>query len=649
MHVVPETDYWDDEEEIPPEVLIPNDREERSMSIGEGEEMGRVVVEALMNRFFEDPASVVKNKGKGRARTAGPSGSQKRGDAGDGEEQGRNKRMKVDWLDVNSRVKLRSKAYDKLCVHHLIQSFPDLSQTVIWQAIQAKQGFYAPAHFYLLELTQQPGVDKGNTSAKTKKAKRRRPRGTTKAKGKGKARAVQFEDEDNGEPVSVPPLNRIVEDQLGIDEYDELFEEERLWVTEEQARRDNNVAQQVNEEEYEHAGAKIECGCCFDEFPFDKMIQCPEAHLFCMSCITQLASTSIVTPMGPAAASSSSGSAVPALVVCPTIGDTPCNLPFTASELKRALPDTLYQKWERECQRREVDAAEVDGMEECPFCDWRCIMTLAFEEEKLFRCGNDDGGCGVVSCRKCQKPDHLPKSCDEVSEDRILDGRHVIEEAMSQALMRNCPKCKKAFIKENGCNKMTCPHCATISCYVCREVIQGYEHFSGHGPGQGRGNKCPLHDAPTGYNHEAEVERARQDAIREYKRNNPDASIEEINEGIIKGPEPARPAPGQNLFGLGGINFMGINPPGAAAYGHIGMQIQYPPPAVFGLPPPYIPPVPPPVPDAHGRFMQAHIRAHNAHMQQHHMLDQMAIRQQMVRLPPLPQNIPQRKRRTRRK
>ena len=27
------------------------------------------------------------------------------------------------------------------------------------------------------------------------------------------------------------------------------------------------------------------------------------------------------------------------------------------------------------------------------------------------------------------------------------------------------------------CNKMTCPTCRTLSCYVCRAVITGYEHF----------------------------------------------------------------------------------------------------------------------------------------------------------------------------
>ncbi|TFK63806.1 hypothetical protein BDN72DRAFT_775474 [Pluteus cervinus] len=265
--------------------------------------------------------------------------------------------------------------------------------------------------------------------------------------GKGKGSS---DDEDGDEPTSTPS------------QYDEVFEEERLWVVEEQARRNSQGRYEYdNEDQDEDGEAKVECGCCFDEFPFDAMVQCPEGHLFCMACITQLTSTSII----------------PDFIACPAIGVLACNLPFSASELKRALPGTLYEKWERECQRRAVDAAEVDEMEECPFCDWRCIMTLSFEEQKLFRCENDDGGCGVVSCRKCKKPDHLPDSCEEILENFKPDRRQLVEEAMSQALVRNCPKCKKPFIKELGCNKMPCPYCGTFSCYVCRQEINGYGHF----------------------------------------------------------------------------------------------------------------------------------------------------------------------------
>ena len=47
--------------------------------------------------------------------------------------------------------------------------------------------------------------------------------------------------------------------------------------------------------------------------------------------------------------------------------------------------------------------AGLIGLEECPFCEWKCVLEASSEEDKLFRCGNEEGGCGAVSCRGCKK------------------------------------------------------------------------------------------------------------------------------------------------------------------------------------------------------------------------------------------------------
>ena len=74
----------------------------------------------------------------------------------------------------------------------------------------------------------------------------------------------------------------------------------------------------------------------------------------------------------------------------------------------------------------------------------------------------------LISCRKCQKArscqatqlcvyltdlmqgDHLPKSCEEHAEDLKKNNIHRVEEAMSAAYIRNCPKCKIQFDKIGG-------------------------------------------------------------------------------------------------------------------------------------------------------------------------------------------------------
>jgi hypothetical protein len=48
------------------------------------------------------------------------------------------------------------------------------------------------------------------------------------------------------------------------------------------------------------------------------------------------------------------------------------------------------------------------------------------------------------------------------------------------SLCRSCWKCKKSFIKDAGCNKMTCT-CGAIMCYICRQPVTSYSHFNGQG------------------------------------------------------------------------------------------------------------------------------------------------------------------------
>jgi TRIAD3 protein (E3 ubiquitin-protein ligase RNF216) len=60
----------------------------------------------------------------------------------------------------------------------------------------------------------------------------------------------------------------------------------------------------------------------------------------------------------------------------------------------------MMKLWERVKQRKEIEAAGLSGLEECPFCDYAVI--IEDKEDKLLKCGNLDV-CGVVSCRGCKK------------------------------------------------------------------------------------------------------------------------------------------------------------------------------------------------------------------------------------------------------
>lgn len=96
----------------------------------------------------------------------------------------------------------------------------------------------------------------------------------------------------------------------------------------------------------------------------------------------------------------------------------------------------------------------------------------------IFQCPIE--GCKYVSCRKCGKPPHIPLKCEEVVKQKREDeGRLKIEEAISKAKIRTCPKCKTSFLKDYGCNKMVC-RCGLRLCYICRQPLLAsnpYSHF----------------------------------------------------------------------------------------------------------------------------------------------------------------------------
>lgn len=164
------------------------------------------------------------------------------------------------------------------------------------------------------------------------------------------------------------------------------------------------------------------------------MAQCVEGHLFCIACVAN--ETSAILE-----------SSSPKVKCMDLLG---CSAEFPPSELRRVLPVKILNLWERIEARHQLGAAGIlTQLTECPFCNWACV--LEDDDEQYFTCRNYEV-CGVISCRWCRKKNHAPNAC-EVDEH----GQHLVEEAMSSALIRNCPKCHKAFIKTGGviCYKFT--------------------------------------------------------------------------------------------------------------------------------------------------------------------------------------------------
>ena len=92
----------------------------------------------------------------------------------------------------------------------------------------------------------------------------------------------------------------------------------------------------------------------------------------------------------------------------------------------------------------------------------------------------------------CREANHVPLRCEEVK--LLEDGKRRTEEHMAASVIRECAnkRCGTRFVKETGCNMMTCPKCGDKMCYLCRAPVRDHSHFYGQGGEPSQERPCPL-------------------------------------------------------------------------------------------------------------------------------------------------------------
>ncbi|KAK0641699.1 ring finger protein [Cercophora newfieldiana] len=258
-------------------------------------------------------------------------------------------------------------------------------------------------------------------------------------------------------------------------------------------------------------GTVADCECCFNELPLNRMVHCEGQflHWFCRECAKHMADTQIGLSKYELTCMSMDG----------------CEAGFSLDQRSLFLDAKTTVALERIEQEAVLRMAGLENLAKCPFCPYAAEYPPV-EENKEFRCENPT--CGIVSCRLCDLETHIPKTCREVKAEEGHSARHRIEEAMSTALIRKCNKCKTSFIKEHGCNKMTCsaPGCKNVQCYVCSESCD-YAHFDDPARG-GKKGQCPLFDSVE-TRHEEEVKAAELRERQRVAEENPDVDGDFFN------------------------------------------------------------------------------------------------------------------------
>ncbi|XP_018594018.1 E3 ubiquitin-protein ligase RNF216 [Scleropages formosus] len=337
------------------------------------------------------------------------------------------------------------------------------------------------------------------------------------------------------------------------------------------------LALQMNEEQYQKDGQLIECCCCYGEFAFEDLTQCTDGHLFCKECLVKYAQEAVF------------GSGRSEL----SCMDGNCSCSFPTSELEKVLPDSILCKYYERQAEEAVAATCADELVRCPFCNFPALLD---KEISLFSCPNPR--CRKETCRKCHVlwKDHVDKTCEQVLERDEIRLRVTFEEKMTAARVRKCHKCGTGLVKSEGCNRMSC-RCGAFMCYLCREPINGYNHFCQHARSPGAEcrhcKKCSLWTDPT-QDDERIIQEIQKQAEAELQKKN----SENKRKRVGPPPEPL-PAKVSHVAPRGVPLQMepAVAPHGLRAPLLVAPQMMLPhlphqPLHVRPIPAPYVPPLP---------------------------------------------------------
>lgn len=232
---------------------------------------------------------------------------------------------------------------------------------------------------------------------------------------------------------------------------------------------------------------QYECQCCFTEYPFEDLIKCSNAsatykHVFCKDCIKGY----IEAGMNDKKSN------------CQCMLDTKdenCKGVYLESDIEKCLSVELMKNFKDMLIVSTVTsfAKMINGYQICPFCNmYGLIIEGNIKYVKCNRCKNKSW------CVLCRREAHANDPCwkikDENDKDAII---YAVTETLTNALVHECPVCHSKYIKEEGCNLMTCSACKSYSCYLCgiKLVPRGddkYWHFYGNGGLPTRQKTCVL-------------------------------------------------------------------------------------------------------------------------------------------------------------
>lgn len=428
----------------------------------------------------------------------------------------------------------RSKEYIYAVRTLALQEFKGLSKSTINAVLAESNHSYLDARRTLVTLSSKSWRFTLSTMLF-----RRKPIGTGEADGHP---LVVWRS--SGQGSIYPSIRATGNSELDRELFEKLVSPLKKRDKEEREAKDREFATNLNTEEAEAAEATHECVCCFMSGAFEEFTHCNrDGHLICFRCVQhsikealfgQGWQSSINPETGTLKCMSVDGGGC--------AGHISSDHMRRALENEKMGPEILHKMDQRLAEHSLL--ASGLPLVRCPFCNYAeiddiyvpvhesqlrikingiinlivlvlCVGTIPFlfpfvllsslvclllsthqtfgdylgkewnkalgrhrrrRRGQKFKCKNPE--CTRASCLSCNKSWTDVHICNESS---LVALRTQVEQAMSMAIKRVCPRCNTSFVKNAGCNKLTCP-CGYKMCYVCRADLsdEGYRHFCDH-------------------------------------------------------------------------------------------------------------------------------------------------------------------------
>ncbi|KAL8400041.1 hypothetical protein RB594_000451 [Gaeumannomyces avenae] len=461
---------------------------------------------------------------------------------------------------VPTKERFRSPAYKEAVKTLAFQEFKGLSRSTI-AAVLAEQNYsYLEARDTLVEISSKSWRFAVTSTVTSFFRKKPAPSPTSAEAAKSHPLVVW---KSSGKGSILPTIKATGSPELDRELYAEIVAPLKSKARIAQEEKDRVLAIVLNTEEAEETGATHECACCFTTATFEEITTCNTGdHVLCFRCVQHSISEAVFGQGWQRSIDRELGTLrCPAVDADECPGCIPVDQMHRAMLEERNGAEVLHRLDQRLAEHTLI--ASGLPLVRCPFCSYAevddlylpareaelrlradgilnlaflllCVGVVPFLLPALLllsfgclvltsqRAPGDrlaselraamarhrrrrrglkfvclQPSCGRTSCLSCGKAWADIHVCHESA---LVALRTQVEQAMSMAIKRVCPRCNMSFVKTAGCNKLTCP-CGYKMCYVCRKDIGGdsgdgdgadvgYRHFCDHFRPEGDPRPC---------------------------------------------------------------------------------------------------------------------------------------------------------------